>query len=137
MSAMSMISELSAKGIRVRVIGSKVVLSAPKGALTEVLVSKARREKFALIRALRAIREKAGADWDLIAGDPDQLKAFTEPLMVAQMREQGIVPEHYTAETDCKHCGTVPIFEGCSLQVAGCPWCFNRIKGLLVPTIKI
>ena len=136
MNALSIISELSSKSIRVIVNGSQVTLSAPKGALTDTLVSKAREAKPALIRSLNAIREKAGTDWDDVASNPSQLQAFTELLIIEQMREQGIAPDHYTTKTNCRYCGTVPIFEDCPPQVEGCPWCFNRIKGLFVPTIR-
>lgn len=135
MNALSIISELTRKKIRVTMSGSQVTLSAPKGTLTDDLVTKVRRAKPALIQSLRAIRKKAGADWDDVASDPSQLQAFTELLMIEQMREQGVAPDHYTAVTNCQHCGTVPIFKGCPPQVSGCPWCFNRIKGLAVPAI--
>jgi len=133
MSALPIISELSGMGIRVRVNGSDLVLS-PKKALTPNLTSMIKAEKPALIRRLREIQRKAGADWDEIANDPAQLKAFAELLMIGEMREQGIVPDHYTATTTCIHCGPVPIFEGLPETVKGCPWCFNRIEGLPMPT---
>ena len=57
-----------------------------------------------------------------------------ELLMIGEMRERGIVPDHYTAITKCKYCGPVPIFDGLPEKVNGCPWCFNRIKGLPIPT---
>jgi len=79
------------------------------------------------------VREKSGKDWQEIANDPEQLKAFAELLMIGEMREKGVCPDHYTSETNCKHCGTVPIWEGCPPQVNGCPWCFNRLQGLPMP----
>ena len=133
MSALPIFSELSGKGIRVRVDGPDLVLS-PKKALTSKLASKIKKEKPALIRSLLEIQQKAGADWDEIANDPEQLKAFAELLMIAAMREKGIVPDHYTATTECSGCGTVPIFEGVPESVGACPWCFNRLKGLPMPS---
>ncbi len=65
-----------------------------------------------------------------------QIPVATDMVAIIEMRERGIVPDHYTSETDCKHCGPVPIFEGCPPQVDGCPWCFNRIKGLPAPRVK-
>ena len=56
-----------------------------------------------------------------------------EMVLVQNMRLRGIVPDHYTATTECKHCGPVPIWEGCPPDVRGCPWCFNRLKGLPTP----
>ena len=132
MSALPIFSELSDKDIRVRVDGSNLVLS-PKKALTSNLASRIKKEKPALIRSLQEIKRKAGPDWDEIANDPAQLKTFAELLMIGEMRERGIVPDHYSATTKCKHCGSVPIWEGCPPEVLGCPWCFNRLKGLPMP----
>ena len=132
MSALPIISELSDKGIRVRVDGPDLVLS-PKAALTPNLASRIKKEKPVLIRSLEEIKRKAGPDWGGVANDPAQIKAFAELIMIDDMRDLGIVPDHYTSTTTCKHCGPVPIFEGCPPQVDGCPWCFNRIKGLPVP----
>ena len=133
MSALPILSELSDKGIRVELEGSGLALTAPKGVLTKSLVSRLRREKPALLQSLIELRKKAGNDWQEIANDPDKLKSFTELIVIVEMREMGICPDHYTARTDCKRCGKVPIWSGCPPQVDGCPWCFNRIKGLPVP----
>ncbi len=62
-----------------------------------------------------------------------QIPVATDMVAIIEMRERGIVPDHYNSETECKHCGTVPIFEGCPPKVMGCPWCFNRHTGLPVP----
>ncbi len=132
MSALPIFSELSGKGIRVRVDGPDLVLS-PKTALTPNLASRIKKEKPALIRSLEEIKRKAGTDWDEIANDPEQLKAFAELLMIGDMRHRGIVPDHYTATINCKHCGPVPIFEGCWPESDACPWCFNRLAGLSMP----
>ena len=132
MSALPIFSELSGKGIRVRIDGPDLILS-PKKAISSKLTSRIRKEKPALIRSLREIRRKAGPDWDEVADDPAQLRAFAELLMIGDMRNRGIVPDHYTATTECRHCGPVPIWEGCPLEVNGCPWCFNRIDGLPIP----
>ena len=132
MSALPIFSELSDRDIRVRVDGSNLVLS-PKKALSSNLVSRIKKEKPAVIKSLQEIKRKAGPDWDEIANDPAQLKTFAELLMIGEMRERGIIPDHYTATTECKRCGPVPIFEGCPPKINGCPWCFNRIKGLPMP----
>ncbi len=87
MSALPIFSELSDKGLRVRVDGSDLVLS-PKKALTPNLASRIKKEKPALIQSLEEIKRKAGADWDEIANDPSQLKAFAELLMIGEMRHR-------------------------------------------------
>ena len=132
MSALPIFSELSDKGLRVRVDGPDLVLT-PKKALTPNLASRIKQEKPALIQSLEKIKRKAGSDWDEIANDPAQLKAFAELLMIGEMREKGITPDHYTATTTCKHCGPVPIWDGCPSEVQGCPWCLNRLQGLPIP----
>ena len=129
MSALPLISELANNGIRVRPEGSNVVVS-PEKALTPELLKRIKKEKPTLIRNLERIRRDAGSDWDEIANDPQQLKSYFELLMIGDMRSKGVTPDHYTSTTECKHCGPVPIWEGCPPEVNGCPWCFNRIKGL-------
>ena len=132
MSALPLISELANRGIRVRPKGSNVVVS-PEKALTPELVERIKREKPALIRNLKRVRKDTGSRWEEIANDPQQLKTYIELLMIGDMRSQGIAPDHYTATTECIHCGPVPIFEGLPEKVDGCPWCMNRVKGLSIP----
>ena len=57
-----------------------------------------------------------------------------EMVAIMEMREKGVTPDHYTSTTTCTHCGPVPVWEGCSPKVQGCPWCLNRHKGLPMPT---
>ncbi len=133
MSALPLLIEFWNKGIKVRVEGSELALTAPRGVLTPCLVSRVKNEKPALLVSLEKIREKAGDDWMEVSNDPAQLKAFADLVAVSEMRERGIVPDHYNAEAECKHCGPVPIFEDMPDKVQGCPWCFNRIKGLPMP----
>ena len=64
-----------------------------------------------------------------------QVPVAAEMVAIVEMRERGVAPDHYTSETECKHCGPVPIFEGCPTQVINCPWCLNRIKGLPIPNM--
>ena len=132
MSALTILSELSERGIKVTPRGENVTVS-PKDALTPDLVERIKSEKPALLSELEKIRREAGNDWEEIAKDPKQLKAFCELLMIEDMRLKGVTPDHYTSTTTCKHCGPVPVWEGCPPEVNGCPWCFNRIKGLPIP----
>jgi hypothetical protein len=135
MSALALISEFSELGIKVRPNGQDVAVS-PKKALTPELLERIKQEKPALLRELERVRKEAGRDWEEIASNPKQLKEFYELLMISEMRSQGIAPDHYTDTTTCKHCGPVPIWEGCPPEVLGCPWCFNRIKGLKSPEVN-
>ncbi len=133
MSALPILMEFSDKGIKVRVDGTDLALSAPIGTLTPTLVSRVKEEKAALLDSLDRIRKMAGSDWIDVSNDPEQLRAFADLLAIEDMRHRGIAPDHYTSTTECKHCGGVPIWEGCAPNVLGCPWCFNRIKGLPIP----
>ena len=133
MSALPIISEISEQGITARLEGDEVTLSAPKGTLTPDVISRLRGKKPDLLRSLRELQERADQDWLEISTDPAKLKAFAELVMIEDMRHRGIVPDHYTATTNCKHCGPVPIFEGNWPESDGCPWCFNRLQGLPMP----
>ena len=132
MSTLLILSELSERGIRIEPDGQDVFVT-PADRLTPELVERIKAEKPALIRALDRVRREAGNDWVEVAADPRQLKAFCELLMIGDMRYRGIAPDHYTAFTTCRHCGPVPIFEGATDAVLGCPWCHNRIQGLPMP----
>ena len=80
-----------------------------------------------------------GSEWsELLENKNEELTeqeipVAEEMVVITEMRQNGICPDHYTATTECSHCGPVPIFEGCPPQVNGCPWCFNRHKGLPMP----
>ena len=78
------------------------------------------------------LRRAAGDYWEEFAV-PAKIIGFADSLATEQIREGGSVPDHYSATTECKCCGPVPIFEGCPPEVGGCPWCFNRLKGLPIP----
>jgi len=136
MSALPAISEFSKQGITARVEGDELVISAPKGTLTPEVIVKLKIKKPELLRSLKELQERAAEDWEEISKSPEQLKAFAELVMIEDMRHQGIVPDHYTATTHCKHCGPVPIFEGCWPESDACPWCFNRLQGLPMPGVK-
>ena len=135
MSAVATISEISKQGISTRIEGDELVVSAPKGTLTPEVIANLKSRKPELLRLLKELRERAGPDWAEVSGDPAKLKAFAELVMITDMREKGIVPDHYTAVTECRGCGAVPIFEGVPPQVNGCPWCFNRLMNLPIPRI--
>jgi len=136
MSALAIITEITDQGITARVEGDEVALSAPKGTLTPEVIVKLKSKKPELLRSLKELQERAAQDWTEISTDPAKLKSFAELVMIEDMRHRGIVPDHYTATTHCKHCGPVPIFEGCWPESDACPWCFNRLQGLPMPGVK-
>lgn len=85
---------------------------------------------------LGELEAEAGEDWPLIKDDRQGLLAFRQALITRRMIERGEIPASYTASTNCNHCGSVPIFEGCPPDVLGFPWCFNRIRGVPIPRAK-
>ena len=130
MSALPIITEITDQGITARVEGNEIALSAPKGTLTPEVIAKLKSKKPDFLRSLKELQERAEQDWEEISADSAKLKSFAELVMITDMRHRGIVPDHYTATTNCKHCGPVPIFEGCWPESDACPWCFNRLRGL-------
>ncbi len=136
MSALQIITEITDQGITARVEGDEIALSAPKGTLTPELIAKLKSKKPDLLRSLKELQERAEQDWEDISADSAKLKAFAELVMITDMRQRGIIPGHYTATTNCKRCGPVPIFDDCGPELDGCPWCFNRISGLPIPDVR-
>ncbi len=90
-----------------------------------------------LLRGRRGeLRRAAGEDWDEFSV-PAKIIGFADSLATEQIREDSSAPDHYSATTECRRCGPVPIFPGCPPQLNGCPWCRNRIHGLPIPKIKL
>ncbi len=137
MSALPIITEITDQGITAQIEGvdkDGIVLSAPEGTFTPELLAKLKSKKPELLRSLKELQERAAQDWAEISTDPAKLISFAELVMITEMRHRGIIPDHYTSTTECKHCGPVPIFEGNCPESDGCPWCFNRLQGLPMPS---
>ncbi len=155
MSALPIISECRDKGIKIRIEGSEIVLSAPKGTLTPELVSRVKKDKPALLAslgkaALRSVQcvdmlarklwrehydeleQQAGESWALISIDPDKLMDFAHREATRRILKDGRMPDTFTSEAHCRKCGLVPVDEGLSDEIAECPWCTN---GLTAPSI--
>lgn len=136
MNALPLLAEFLNKGVAVRIEGSELVVSASRGALTESLLARVRAVKPTLIADLDYWRKRSISDWPADCNGPEELETFFQLLQICKMREQGYVPDHYTALTTCKRCGRVPIWAGCPPQILGCPWCFNRLKGFPMPITR-
>ena len=61
----------------------------------------------------------------------ETLVTFAASLHQRRDMERGIRPASYTEQATCAQCG--PIWLWTPGQVLGCPWCWNRICGLLIP----
>ena len=148
MSALPLIKECHDKGIKIRIEGSEIVLSAPKGTLTPELVSRVKKEKPALLAslgkaALRSVQcvdmparklwrdhydelgQQAGDTWDLISIDPDKLMDFAHHAATRRILKSGGMPDTFTEVANCRKCGEVPIWPGCPPEVKQCPWCMS------------
>ncbi len=132
MTVMPLIMDLAGQGLFPYVNGKKVVVT-PTARMTNVLRHQVRVHKRPLMTGLIELQRLAGPDWATYEAHPARLKTFAEMMMIEEMRQQGTCPDHYTSETECERCGTVPIFAGCPPKIIGCPWCFNRLKGLPIP----
>ena len=91
MSALPLISECNDKGIKIRVEGSEIILSAPKGTLTPDLVTRVKEEKPALLVSLRKGRKKDGAERDDVACR----KACLRPVQCVDMLARKLWRCHY------------------------------------------
>ena len=59
------------------------------------------------------------------------LTAFAGSLVQQRGMKKGKIPDSYTKKAMCRHCGPVWLWiEG---TVDGCPWCFHRATGTLIP----
>jgi hypothetical protein len=136
MGAPDLIFELRRKGYSIMADGCYLDVS-PADNLPPELVQQLKQNKSEILvelqRETEDLQAAAGDDWPDIQDDPEALDALAKAIQTRRMRERGEVPPHYTSTTTCKHCGAVPIFEGSSGRVEGCPWCLNRGAGLPLP----
>jgi hypothetical protein len=61
----------------------------------------------------------------------EMLTAFAGSLVQQREMKKGKIPASYTKKAMCRHCGPVWLWiEG---TVDGCPWCFHRATGTIIP----
>jgi hypothetical protein len=80
---------------------------------------------------LQALSPTDIVDWNCGDVDDDTLRAFATALEWRRDREQGRRPACDSEQTTCKQCG--PIWSWFADEVAGCPWCRNRIARCPIP----
>ena len=152
MNTAALLNEVTRRGIRLEPDGDALCYTAPKDLLTPELMAKLKAHKTELLDILRKpgaeriaqghgltladLQQAAGSDWPEIEQDPAAIEALANSIQIRRMREHGEVPSNYTRTTVCARCGAVPIFAGVAERVLGCPWCFNRAKGLPVPKVS-
>ena len=79
------------------------------------------------------LEEAAGEDWPMVRHDPAVLEALAHAVVTRRQREGGECPLHWTEHCECSGCGPVFLWPGSPVRVLGCPWCFNRAEGGLIP----
>jgi len=82
------------------------------------------------------LRRAAGDDWGWVSGDEATLIGFADSLAIVQIREQGRIPDNYTATAICRNCGPVPFYESSFLNLEACVWCMNGQTSPLIPDVK-
>jgi len=77
-------------------------------------------------------------DLELYQDKASALIAWADLLHERQLMKQGVVPEDFTAITHCACCGDVfvPLAQANNGSVDGCPWCWNKARGLPVPNAR-
>ncbi len=145
MNTAALLGEVTRRGIKLKPDGDALCYTAPKDALTPDLLVELKTHKAELLAELSVAITQADTPEDdilaeaqrIAANEPnlseDEYQALIRAIETRRMRERGEVPPHYTEVTVCAHCGPIPIFPGVGEQVEGCPWCFNRVRGLSVP----
>ncbi|PKM16091.1 MAG: hypothetical protein CVV12_04885 [Gammaproteobacteria bacterium HGW-Gammaproteobacteria-2] len=74
------------------------------------------------------------ADPQDLAPLPDAtVRAYARALIATEQRKAGRVPAGWTQASACNGCGPVWLWPGAA-RVLACPWCWNRVRGLPVPT---
>ena len=135
MTVLPLIMDLADQGVFPYVNGNKVVMT-PTARMTDVLRRQVRDNKRPLMSGLVELQRLAGPDWAAFEMYPDQLKAFAEMVMISDMRERGIVPNHYTATLHCETCSQdVPHFPVDGDTVGACVWCLNGLPAPTSPSV--
>ena len=160
MNTAALVHKLELQQVRLTADGDRIEIDGPEDAVTDAVIDKLRERKPELLKYLHlsGILKKAGIEasgegWivtidelqkalsedDLLDSQLMTLKgleALAHVVRATRMRAQGEIPPEWTSITSCRHCGPVPIWEGCPPDIQGCPWCFNRLAGQPIPSIN-
>jgi hypothetical protein len=84
---------------------------------------------------MKKLKAFLGEDWDDYKDDPESLALWAYLLFKNHLIDRGIAPANFTATTWCNLCGYVYVPPELTNggNVLGCPWCWNRVKGLTIP----
>ncbi len=158
MNAALSLPDLQARGVQLWAEGETLRYRAPAGTVTPELLANLQAHKPELLKALgkRQSLEQAAADacrglTGYISPDalmaklapedvreletcPDPLpflRSFAIALVWTTFRRDGIAPPGWDQPAHCDRCG--PVLLWTSIDVAGCPWCWNRLHGVKIP----
>lgn len=100
----------------------------------EALAAEACKPPSGYITPARLIAKLAPEDLADVQGMADPLpflRSFATATVWTEMRQRGIAPPGWDKCATCERCG--PVFLWAEIKVAGCPWCWNRTRGVRIP----
>ncbi len=144
MNPAAIIKDATADGVNLALSPTGTIKATGEQAAVNRWLPIIRDNKPAIVATLRAANEpvdpeaieERAAIMEYDGGlSREEAEALAHAMQTRRMRERGEIPPHYTEVTTCARCGPVHIFPGVPDRVDGCPWCFNRVKGLPVPVV--
>ena len=156
MTAVALLAEARAAGIRVTVRGDRLRIEAKPGAVSADMRARLAAGKLELVEALQDaeavmrghllnLADAEGVDAahvhrlhadDLAACeglDDATLRGYLRALETAARMDAGLVPVEYSHAVQCDGCGPVWLWPDCPDKVKACPWCFRRKAGKRIP----
>lgn len=160
MTAVALLAEARAAGIRVTVRGDRLRIEAKPGAVSADMRARLAAGKLELVEALQDaeavmrghllnLADAEGVDAahvhrlhadDLAACeglDDATLRGYLRALETAARMDAGLVPDGYSHAVQCDGCGPVWLWAGAPLLVKACPWCFRRKAGKRIPRPQV
>lgn len=67
-------------------------------------------------------------DWPKIKANRELTIGYAKSIHIMRQVRAGIVPDGWTHDATCTHCGPVKLLPGAD-RVMGCPWCHGGKRG--------
>lgn len=107
--------------------------------------AKADAQRLRLIRVaqdaglpVREVLRLAREEFDTLSACTDaECLAYTRALLAQTARRAGHVPAGWTRACHCSGCGLVWLWPEAPAALIACPWCWNRVAGLPVPSAQL
>lgn len=84
---------------------------------------------------LAALAPEDFADFEAGSFPQEAVRAFVLALSATRWRQLGVAPPGWNKSATCRLCG--PVLLWASVEVAGCPWCWNRRHDIKIPRPKV